>query len=250
MKPLSYKQPPITEAVIEIKFVTTFDPVRLDEANKKFAKNYPQHQAVKQQLIKINLPNKEQQGSKATAQREESVGHRRSDPDVTQLLLALPSSFIVSQLAPYSGWEAFFKRFVRDWNVWKRVMGHNEIARIGVRYINRIDIPVVDNVARFEDYLNYYPHTPTSLDPVLAYAIQTENYLSNIDCKLTINSAVVEAPILDHMSFVVDQDISREFNPPQKDSEIMSLLEQIRLEKNRIFEACITDKARARFQQI
>jgi uncharacterized protein (TIGR04255 family) len=82
-----------------------------------------------------------------------------------------------------------------------------------------------------------------------AYAVQAVLPLADIGCKLTLNSAAVPSPILDHSSFLFDQDIAREIDPPQSDEAIYDLLNEIRVQKNKFFEACITDRARALFNR-
>lgn len=79
---------------------------------------------------------------------------------------------------PYPGWENFFQRFVRDWELWKRVVGHQHVIRIGVRYINRIDIPITGPVVDYESFLSIYPKLPDELGSVLAYGIQTGNTIA------------------------------------------------------------------------
>ena len=126
-------------------------------------------------------------------------------------------------------------------------MGFQEISRIGVRYVNRIDIPVSGPVLEQEEFLNVYPKLPDILGPMNAYAVQAVLSIKDIGCKLTLNSAVVPSPILDHASFLFDQDIAREIDPPQSDDAISGLLNEIRIRKNKVFETCITDRARALF---
>ena len=132
--------------------------------------------------------------------------------------------------------------------MWKRVVGFKEISRIGVRYINRIDIPISGPIVEFEDYLHLYAKIPDVLGPVGGYAAQAVLPLADIGCTLRLNSAVVPSPILDHMSILFDQDIAKEENPPQSDGDISELLGKIRVKKNEVFEACITDRARELFQ--
>ena len=73
--------------------------------------------------------------------------------------------------------------------------------------------------------------------------------IEDIGCKLTLNSAVVPAPILDHASFIIDQDIAKEVDLPQSDNDIYELLNEIRVRKNNVFEACISDRARELFHR-
>lgn len=241
----TYPHAPITEAVIEIKFKSPLDSTDVDKVSDKFISYYPQHQIIQALNVNVKLP--DSQPAPPTAEVDQRLGHRRSSVDMTELLLLWRSSFVISQLAPYPGWDAFYKRFERDWAIWKRVMGFQEISRIGVRYVNRIDIPVSGPVLEQEEFLNVYPKLPDILGPMNAYAVQAVLSIKDIGCKLTLNSAVVPSPILDHASFLFDQDIAREIDPPQSDDAISGLLNEIRIRKNKVFETCITDRARALF---
>ena len=225
------------------------DSAEFDKVSDKFGSHYPQHQRVESVKVAVLLPAGQKDIPKAEFDRE--VGHWRSSSDMTQLLVLWRSAFVVSQLAPYPGWDAFFQRFVRDWKVWRRVMGFRTISRIGVRYINRIDIPVSGPVVEHETFLNVYPKLPDIdiLGSVEAYAVQAVLPIEDIGCRLTLNSAVVPAPILGHVYFVIDQDIAKEIDPPQRDKAIYELLNEIRVRKNNVFEACISDRARELFQR-
>lgn len=247
MTQLSYKRAPITEAVIAINFETPIDSELLASVSNKFSAHYPNHQNVANLDLKVQIPTGEEQS--LTTQVGRDLGHRRSSSDVTELMVLWRSALVVSQLAPYPGWDTFFQRFVRDWKIWKRVVDFRTVSRIGVRYINRLDIPLpkTGNIIEHEAYLNVYPQLPTIFGPVGSYAVQAALPVEGIDCKLVLNSAVVPSPILGHISIVVDQDIIRDANVPQSDDAIYALLNEIRIKKNGVFEACISDRARELF---
>ena len=243
-----YKQPPITEAVIGINFQDQISEADLSAIQKKFLLYYPHHQAVESLSFKIELEAGENNKKTANTNMAEEIGHRCSTVDMTELIVLLPKSIIVSQLAPYPGWDTFFARFVRDWKMLQRVLGYRQIQRLGVRYINRIDIPTETEIVEHEKYLSIYPNITNKFGPLTAYAVQTELFMNDLQCKLTINSAAVPSPILNHASFVIDQDIAREVEVPQNNSEILSLIEKIRIRKNEVFEECVTDQARGLFK--
>lgn len=247
MTQLSYKRAPITEAVIAINFETPIDSESLTNLSGKFSAHYPQHQDVANLQFDIQLHAIEQQS--ATTKVDKDLGHRRSSSDMTELMVLWPSALVVSQLAPYTGWDVFFRRFVRDWKLWKRVIGFKTVSRIGVRYINRLDIPLPKdgNVVEQEEYINVYPKLPSIFGPLASYAVQAAFPVEEIGSKILINSAVVPSPILDHISIVFDQDIIREVDVPQSDEAIYALLDEIRRKKNEVFEACIRDRARELF---
>lgn len=243
---VAYNAPPITEAVIGINFSSPIKPSDIESVIKKFGVSYPDYQAVSTQVISFGLG--ADQTNKTTTDVNQLIGHRLSTADMTQILILWPSSFTISQLAPYQGWDDLHKRFVRDWSVLKRVTGFQTISRVGVRYINRIDIPATNSVFEYEKYLNVYPKMPELLNPLEAYAIQAVAHLKDINCQLKLNTANVPSPLLDHGSFVIDQDISKEIDPPQSDKDIYDLLNKIRVQKNLIFEACISNHARKLFK--
>ena len=239
-----YDRPPITEAVIAVNFEMPLETKDIKKANVKFHRHYPQHQDVQNINLKVAV-NAEGQGN--TDGTEIEKGHRRFNADMNELLVMWHSSFIVSQLAPYPGWDVFFSRFTRDWKIWKRAVGFRDINRIGVRFINRIDIPTINDAVQHEAYLEVYPKLPSVLEKVNAYAVQAVVPLDDIECNLTLNSASIPSPILEHGSFLLDFDIARTTSLPQKDQDIFDLLNQIRIKKNEVFESCVTDTARRLF---
>lgn len=241
-----YKRPPITEAVIALTFAETIDSRDLDKADSHFGRLYPHHQDIRNLNVQVMMPTTPELGPDTTIQKDE-MGHRRSSDDETQIVILWPTSFIFSHLAPYPGWDDFFERFVRDWALWKKVIGYRKIRRVGVRYVNRIDIPISVDVTHYEEFLNLYPKIPDELGPVFAYGIQTQLPYPEIDGRITINSASIPSPLLGHASFIFDQDIFKEINIPQLEDGLYKLLNEIHVKKNAVFEACITYRARELF---
>ena len=240
-----YKSPPITEAVIGINFTSPLDDQHIKSLNKKLSKFYPDQQIIANVSFAVSITDNNFQNPNTEMQKEDS--YRLSTHDQTQIVVLSKSSFLFSQLAPYQGWENLYERFTRDWAILKKASGFREISRIGVRYVNRIDLPVVNNLVEYEKYLNIYPFLPKSLENVNGYAIQVILPLEKIGCNLNINSGGVPSPLLNHLSFLIDLDISKDQAPPQNDTDIFELLNLIRVEKNRVFEECITQSSRELF---
>lgn len=245
-----YKKPPITEAVIEVRFAEPMELTQREKFIASFAPFYPHQQMIRNLALSVQVPpGTDEQPVEQMAQINPQLGHRRSSTDLTEILLLWPTNFIVSQLAPYPGWESFFARFARDWKTWKKVAGYRSITRIGVRFINRIDIPITEGIVEEAEYMNVFPRLPDSFGPLAGYGVQARTPIRDIECNLTVNSAAVPSPLIGHGSFVLDIDIAREANVPQSDHEITNLLGRVRIKKNEIFEACVTDKARELFQK-
>jgi uncharacterized protein (TIGR04255 family) len=242
-----YSRPPITEAIIQIRLASALATDDLTKINESFARFYPNHLMAQNLNFAVEVP--AGAGARPRTQvHHQELGHRRGIDDQTQLVVLWPTSFVISQLAPYPGWSAFFGRFDRDWTLWKKTVGYQKVSRVGVRYINRIDIPIIGPVTEYEKYLNIYPYVPEQLGPNLAYGVQVRLPIMDLQCILTINSSSVESVLLDHRSFLFDQDITKEVDAPQNDKDLYKLLDDIHLKKNEVFEACITDEARELFR--
>lgn len=243
MSQLPYNNPPITEAVIEIRFSSTVDEAVRKRLAKKFEKHYSEVKPLESHKYEFDLSG---QSVKNSVVRTD---YRLSSGDMSEILILRDSAFLLSQLAPYVSWEAFISRFERDWTNFEKSTGHNEISRIGVRFINRIDIPKSGELLHESEYVNIYPTLPETLQPTMGYSIQSRKRIEHIESLLSLSSAIVESPVPRHISIVLDQDIARENNLPQRTQKIIEYLNEVRVEKNKIFESCITDKARELFNR-
>lgn len=242
--PPSYARPPIIEAVIGITFSQPIKESALATSDRRFSKHYPAHQGNELTNLLVNRFVGADSRPVNSVHEQSVIGHRRMSSAMDEVAVLMPDSLTVSQLAPYRGWEAFVARFKRDMAMYKRPGTAREISRIGMRYINRVDIAASGNVVEHEQYLNLYPRVPPELGLIVGYNMQTAFHLENIGCNATLNTAPVPSPTLGHASFILDIDVYKASNLPMNDAGVISLLGQMRVEKNRIFEACITQQAR------
>lgn len=238
-----YLNPPITEAVIEIRFATPINEQLQLKLSDRLAKQYPQIQNLTTQRMGVD-----------------PVGHsvaihidgiiRRSNADMDEFVIIGGTNFIVSKLAPYAGWDVFFERFQQDWLLVKKAYKYQKIARIGLRFINRLDLPITNRMVKEEEYINVSILSPEILENKIGYTLQLAKPIDKIKSILTFNSASVLSPIPNCLAIVLDIDIGRDIEIPQNDNDMFALISEMRLVKNEVFEACITDKARERFQDV
>ena len=244
MSDFQYKRAPITEAVVEFRSAVPVEGKKRKKALEKLKKLYSQHKPLIQKEVKFEIA--PQRAPKT--QETDSVVDRLLSDDISQQLHITDISFLVSQLAPYKGWKQFEQRITRDWESWGSVVGFRPVERVGMRYINRIDLPLTENLVHYEHYLTVYPALPPLLDPSVFHSINVKVVLEDIQSLLSLQSALVQSPIPEHLAIVVDLDISRKFKIPPSNEELYSYISQARAKKNEVFEACITDKARELFK--
>jgi len=242
MSNVTYKRAPIVEAVIEVRFSAEMKESAFIRLVKKFKQNYENSKPADTFGFEVKL-----QGGEPRTDTTVIPGYHFSSQDQSKALVLKKSTFTVSQLAPYEGWEAFISRFERDWCAFKKYSGIRDVDRIGVRYINRLDIPNSEGLVYEEEYLNIYPTHPEALGPFVSYAVQSKVELIDIGAILQINSAVVPSPLAKHVSIVIDQDIVKTQDFPSSTEDTIEYLNQVREKKNFVFESCITDKARELF---
>jgi len=248
---INYPRPPITEAVIEIRLDQPVPKVSLDKVRARALKKYP----LSDELSSVGVLFEPEKA--AARVKQEWIGYKLTNVDSTDILMLQSQAFSTSRLAPYPGWESFCGNARQEWNEWKREVGYIKVIRIGVRYINRLDIPVEnDGFIRVEDYLKLYVQLPNfetamtglPIAPKMAdFTTQVHMHLSNDQCELTINSSSIPSPLVKHLSLVLDIDVSRQREVPQHDEEIWALIDRIRDYKNHIFEESITEAAREIF---
>jgi uncharacterized protein (TIGR04255 family) len=237
-----YKHPPITEAVLELRFKSAASMEMIEKAVRRAAPRY--FYTDPDNAVQLNI-NPEKQAPEILAQWQ---GTKLSTLDRADIVIFRTSAYVCSRLSPYPGWDAFRKHAQEGWEDWKKVAGPTEVVRIGLRYINRIDVPA--QVVKVEDYLTIVPLMPElGFGPITSYAMQIIRPLTVDDCYLILNSGPIAPPLLDHLSISLDIDIYRESDIPRREDELWALIDKMRFHKNRVFESLITDKARELFNR-
>jgi uncharacterized protein (TIGR04255 family) len=180
-----------------------------------------------------------------------SSGYRLNTEDQADVVLVLPKNVAIARLAPYQGWPALIERAREVWKTWRRFTPHHPIARVGVRMINRIDVPVDDGPSfSVQTYLNFYPQVPAVSGAALsAFVMQVTIPTREPVWSATITSTLAPSPLLNHVSLLLDIDLFRTHDIATKESEFWPLVEQARSVKNEIFESCITGETRRLISQ-
>jgi len=238
-----YRKPPITEAVIEFRIEPALKRAVLDKLAERFSERYP---LGPQETFSVNV----EVGLEQPKVSQHVQGYKLIAADGAGILTVGPNTLGTSKLAPYEGWEAFVSTARENWDLWKRTAGWQKVSRVGIRYINRIDIPNPSNSpVTISDYLNVYARLPaTDTPPITNFALNAVGPLGKDDFVVILNASSAPSPLLNTISFIVDLDISREKDLPQNEDEMWSLINRVRAYKNDIFEACVTDRARVLFR--
>lgn len=229
-----YKNAPIIEAIIDLKFkpLKDFDFFKLDSIiREKYLPEYPIVMKETQNEFRF-------EGTQIT-QQNPTIGLRFVSTDEKQIVRVRTDGFTFSRLAPYQQWEPFRDEAKRLFDIYQNTISPELITRVAVRFINRLDLPGT-NVA-LSDYLNIFPVTPQEYK-MDGLAMQITLEQKDIKSTLIVREALIPRTKQDVVSLLLDFDLFH-LNPMEI-SGVWAFLEQLHLRKNKIFESAITDKTR------
>lgn len=240
----TYPKAPIVEAVIDLRMGGVTDIDAIAKIAEKLNASYP----VAEHLNNVDV---QLDGDRLDV-RQSVGGIRLTSMDQADILLLNPGGITTSRLAPYIDWETLAASAKNNHATWRKIGADSKVVRIGVRYINRLDIPLNDpRTFSPPDYvklqLKYAEDLPAGR--FLTYAAQLRFESTNPLWTIQTNvGSVSPSPLVGHQSLLLDIDVVREREIPDAPSNLWSVIEEARDIKNSIFEAFITDAARETFR--
>lgn len=234
-----YSKAPITEAVIELRTAEDVKTTLVDKAHGLLRKRYQKSE----RLIEFKVIVGSNSGSETTP-----MGYKLTSEAGDYVVQARRVGLGISQLAPYPGWTAFTAEFEEAYRLWIKAVGRKPLSRIGVRFLNRIDVPIEfdGQLIESDDYLNVGVKLPElTRNGALAWQSATISQVPDTPFKLRLACASAEGALIDHASYQLDIDLYCDVDVPQADDDIWALLAQARDMKNRVFEECISSRTRA-----
>lgn len=237
---------PIVEAVIDIRAKSS---VNLDEAiTREFLEprledyNFldSQHELSHQVTFGVDIP--PQQTTKNAWK-----GVRFRTADEKNIVQFNRDGFVYSRLAPYQNWTGFSSESLRLWQFFNEMAKPDEINRLGLRFINRIELPAGDG--NFENYIRPAPQSPRGIE-LPFYGFLYQETLAVPGYPYAINLIRTIQPPQDNGGFavIIDIDVFTEVGVEFESSRIKEMLEQMRWLKNKLFFGSITDQALETFK--
>jgi uncharacterized protein (TIGR04255 family) len=133
----TYPKPTIIQVTCEIAFTSDLE-IKMSAGAlypifaKEFPEIHPVGNAAFQLLIgqPVVLPE--------PAQSQSAVAFRFATPDGKRFVQLSKANFVYQTNEPYLGWKDFRTTLVRHWSAYAKAASPTTIAKIGLRYINRI----------------------------------------------------------------------------------------------------------------
>jgi uncharacterized protein (TIGR04255 family) len=241
-----YAHAPIVEAVIELQCdlpanTTIADLSRICDAIKA---DYPKKAEIQESTLEVQAG---PPPSTNSAQRH--VGYKLDSQDdkqivqIRMLASGTSGSFAFSRLAPYDRWETFRAEGYRLWGKYRDLF-NPRIKRVGVRYINRIDIPSSGSGGvNLDDYFLAAPRIPAALPQLMTGYFMRLQVPMNDGVLLVLTQSEAAPPDPSFVSSLLDIDVSVQ-DENLDEASAWTRIDGLRDDKNMVFEACITNTVR------
>lgn len=148
--------------------------------------------------------------------------------------------FTFNKLEPYTTWEQVFGEAIRLWAVYVTASAPTEVTRLAVRYINRMRVP---GPANLQDYLTAPPALPPEISP------RVQEFLSRVvvqdstrDASVILVQALESSLDPSLIPLLLDIDAFKAVSLPPEDPSLPRVFEQLRMLKNEVFYASITER--------
>jgi uncharacterized protein (TIGR04255 family) len=239
-----YSRSPIAEAIIDVRTAnpSAVDLDSLERAALQLATEFPAQLPIYQYQMAFQADLKAP-GEGQFSNNQELIGRRLTSKSLDRVLQFQRVSFTYSHLPPYSDWKSFSEEAKRYWPTYREATRLESVSRVAVRVINHIPVP--SGEVDIQAYLAVHAVVPESL-PSVANAAFVQLQLSmpaiHPEARAIIN--VASGQTNDKGShLVLDLDLFVERIVPS-DEEMWAIIDTLGLHKDKIFEACITDKVR------
>ncbi len=242
-----YKRAPITECIIELRVAEGISQSEIDSIASRLQAAHPTSADVMAAELTIDTATGAVTGPPASSPR----GKRMVSEDGANVVLLTPNFLTTARLPPYPRWEALFDRARENWTEWLAVVGHRQLARVGVRYINRIDIPVSESgTVDLGEYLTFQPDTKVLQLPVANFFTQaTLGITWKKPWLVNIATATSPVSVPNAVSILLDIDVHRLSGLPAASDDPWPMIGEAREIKNDVFQRALTDKAKRLFDQ-
>lgn len=240
------KNAPIEEALLDLRIIPEKTPDQgvLDRFKTAIVGTYPQTFEIRSiragfQLSPTELP-------KAIESTDIPRGLKFSTTDGRYVIEATVDGFTFHRLRPYQEWEIFLPEFRKWWIVYRDLVGPARITRIGLRYINRILLPVP--LKDFTEYIVTGPeigkNLPQAVMELFMRLVIPNTRLEN----LAIITQVMQPMEGTKVPLIFDIDAIKILNTASTDESLWKIVDDLRTYKNDLFFESMTEKAIGLFQ--
>ena len=239
-----YSRPPVVEAIIELQYDPQLSDRESETLRSKLSKRYPA--LVENRLFEVQIDEK---GNATT--KSNSAGFKGTSADNTNVVISNPGAFASVRLAPYCGWDEVIAVAKENYDTFRAVAGHRAVKRIGVRYVNRIDLPEEEATKLPTNAIfNVYAAAPSAVPQIPRHFFARYEYgFAEDNIIVVIQTGTADPALIDQKSFMLDIDVIKTENISQKPEDLWSVIDVMRRAKNDAFELSVTELTKRTFSK-
>lgn len=154
-----YRKPPVVEALCEMYFEgSEWDDTAIGQFYERVRAEFPKkrQQEIHEAQVRFSAAGDAAAGVRRLPPRMQFV--TQTEDRMIQLGRDL---LVVNQLRPYASFQEWENTLLEALKIYQELVKPRAIARLGVRYIDRVVIP--ERTVRMEDYFTLYPEIPATL---------------------------------------------------------------------------------------
>ena len=157
----SYRRPPIVEALCEVYFSkTSWNASMPEEFHERIKQEFPNRQTKTTHRADITIGDS---GTASTEVRDLDTVFQFLTEAGDQIVQVSDNLLVVNQLLPYRHfreWESLLDRVL---DIYEELASPQRVDRVGLRYINRFEIPGSGKTIAMEEFFTIFPTIPQSL---------------------------------------------------------------------------------------
>lgn len=243
-----YRRPPIAEALCEFVFASSQDwdllfVAQLREALKTTYPSKPRRQSILEAEIQQEI----QEGETAFRLKQSPGKVQFPSEDGKQLVGVGQDQISVHVMSPYPGWENFRSKILEALDAYRRIAEPTGIKRIGLRYINKIELPG-DKPIDLNTFFVSAPSFPDGFQGQMVNFVSRREFVYNdTPIKMLLTFASMQAAT-GKFNFLLDLDmIWEQREEPLSLDRAIEMVDDLRARERDAFEFLITDRTREVF---
>lgn len=240
-----YKNPPLSEAVCEFQFGqdSPWDLTIPGLVYERVRETFP----VRTQVARVMMGISANQGE--IGQQIGTTPIMRFSSEDEKLIMQVGIHLLsINHLRPYSSWEQFFPLIMKSFETYREVANPKSIHRIGLRYVNTIEIsgPAIN----LEDYFEFRPYIGPNLPKAIGpFMMGVQLLYEGSREVLNLQLASLAGLSTDVATIILDLDYFLAQPGSLTLDDVASWVNGAHAHIEEIFEACITNQLRQRFEE-
>ena len=241
-----YENPPVVEAICEFRFEPsqpwdwTIPGLVYDKVKSEFPRKRQRN------VVEVEMQAEQHHVAQRVKGGVAQMQFLRDDERA--LIQVGPDLLTVNHLKPYPKWSIYQAMIVNALQVYRQVANPRGLERIGLRYINRMEVP--GPAFEIEDYIQAVPRVPQPMPQAFRLFIQRVEIPFERANGLLILQSALGVPEENKSALMLDLDFGTLDARSMTLDAVMDWVRQAHDEVENAFEACITPQARALFKEV